>query len=578
MRLIECLALTLLSSIAFAATGNQATDQKSAELLSLSGSVLRADTRAPLPHVQVVVVGPSGTAADEQDKAGGLGALQSGTTTDGKGNFRIDNLKPGTYLLRASHAGMTMKTGTDPGMVIQLQPAHPQTITVLMLQAGAITGRIVNELGEPMQSVSVSAMRYAYSIRGRHLTPAQNTTTDDKGEYRLFGLKPGPYLVLAGGQGEAMQSGDDSGLQTETKPGNNKTINTKYAPAFYPNQTAPDQASPIVVKPGDEAQANFSLSRVPVHRISGKLIGLAQVSPKDSEHHVRYVTAMRQGMELQSSMASVKKDFSFDISAVMPGKYKLIAIDTDMTSQSVTYGSKDVVVDSSDVTGVTIALNTSKGQIHGVIRPDAEAMLDLSRLYVGFIPASEDISELSGEIGFGAGGYAKVEKDGSFKSDVMLAPNPVYAIVAAQSGGLEDWYTSKVLLNGKDVTDSGFRLADAQGAKLEIVISVKGGTLEGTAVDSERKPFSNAQIIALPSALKLRKRFDLLQKTTADVQGHFKLRGVRPGEYIVMALEDAQEQPFMEDAFLKHNVDKMRTVKVGESNDQIQLQAIPAEE
>jgi hypothetical protein len=45
-----------------------------------------------LPHVQVVVVGPSGTDADEEDKAGGLGALQSGTTTDGKGNFRIDNL------------------------------------------------------------------------------------------------------------------------------------------------------------------------------------------------------------------------------------------------------------------------------------------------------------------------------------------------------------------------------------------------------------------------------------------------------------------------------------------------------
>jgi hypothetical protein len=89
---LKCLALILLSSAVLAPTGNQAADQKNTELLSLSGSVLRADTRAPLPHVQVVVVGPSGTDADEEDKAGGLGALQSGTTTDRKGNFRIDNL------------------------------------------------------------------------------------------------------------------------------------------------------------------------------------------------------------------------------------------------------------------------------------------------------------------------------------------------------------------------------------------------------------------------------------------------------------------------------------------------------
>jgi hypothetical protein len=50
---------------------------------------------------------------------------------------------------------------------------------------------------------------------------------------------------------------------------------------------------------------------------------------------------------------------------------------------------------------------------------------------------------------------------------------------------------------------------------------------------------------------KLRKRFDLLHTTTADTQGHFKFRGVGPGEYTVFALEGSQSQPFMTDLFFK---------------------------
>ena len=86
---------------------------------------------------------------------------------------------------------------------------------------------------------------------------------------------------------------------------------------------------------------------------------------------------------------------------------------------------------------------------------------------------------------------------------------------------------------------------------MEIVISNKGATLEGNASDAQQKPFSNAEVIAIPSDPKLRKRFDLLHTTTADTQGHFKFRGVRPGEYVVFALENSQAQPFMTDLFFK---------------------------
>ena len=48
-----------------------------------------------------------------------------------------------------------------------------------------------------MQSVSVAAMHYVYTVGGRNLTEAKRATSDDKGEYRLFSLKPGSYLLMA---------------------------------------------------------------------------------------------------------------------------------------------------------------------------------------------------------------------------------------------------------------------------------------------------------------------------------------------------------------------------------------------
>ena len=81
----------------------------------------------------------------------------------------------------------------------------------------------------------------------------------------------------------------------------------------------------------------------------------------------------------------------------------------------------------------------------------------------------------------------------------------------------------------------------------------------------------------MPTRSKAAKRFDLLHTTTADTQGHFKFRGVRPGEYIVFALEDPQSQPFMTDLFFQQNSRQIQTVKLEPGTKQLQLQVISAQ-
>jgi protocatechuate 3,4-dioxygenase beta subunit len=599
MQAVHIFSFVLFSTVLLVAQADQPAG-KQAQSLSISGTVLRADTHAPLPHVQISLNGGEGdsavhfTASSEGGGESGDDVLElgasAGAMTDDRGHFTIANLKPGIYLVHASRAGLVQKNGGElgTGTIVRLQSGNSQNVTILMLAAGAITGRVLDEHGEPMQNASVQAMHYIYTLQGRHLFPVANATTDDKGGYRLFGLKPGSYFVMAAAGGDPVESLDGGPAPADSQAGKKPEM-TVYAPRFYPNASSPDRATPVAVRAGDEAAADFNLSRVAAHKISGKITGFtaqpSASSGKESERHIRYVMAMQNGVATNSSRGTLREDSSFEIPAVTPGRYKVMAIDTDM--KSINYGYSDVVVGEEDVTGVVVSMNSGKANLNGVIRPDSGTKLDLSKLYLTFPAAEPDSgSGESGEetpdldFGSGAGGVAKVASDGSFKGEVPPATGLglVYAVVGARSGGFEDWYTSKVLLNGKDVTDSGFRVADAQHGRLEIIISRKGGAVEGTATDSAQKPFPNAQILAFPSDPKQRRRIDLLQRTVADAQGHFRLRGVRPGEYVIMALEDAQEQPFTEDVFLKQNASRIQTLKVGESPVHIQLQTITAQE
>jgi hypothetical protein len=275
------------------------------------------------------------------------------------------------------------------------------------------------------------------------------------------------------------------------------------------------------------------------------------------------VIANRQGSQFPVAFKLIGKDSSFDIGPVAPGKYKVSAM--QQSSEHAISGSKDVVVSAADVTNVTIALAAGSRQINGVVRSEGDTKMDYSKLFVGLVPAgdSDGTSEPSNIIeGLQSeGGTSEVGKDGSFKVDINPSTKLYQLVLSARSTGLEDWFTSKVVAHGKDVLVSGFRITESEPRTLEVVVSDKGGTIEGTALDAEKKPFPNAEIIAVPSDPKLRKHVDLIQKTTADQQGRFKLRGVRPGEYLAMALEEAAEQPFLEDLLLTQNSAQVQTVK-----------------
>jgi uncharacterized GH25 family protein len=572
--IFSVLFLVLFSTLCL---GQQSkTDSPAGKNASITGTVVQFGAQTPLKNVQVSLIHNSvaQSGGDDDDSSS---PPELTVKTDEKGQFKFSNVAPGSYYVRASHAGMALKSHHwQDGVFITLEPGKAQTLELIMAPTAAIQGQVLNEEGEPMQNVSVMAMRYGYTTMGRHLAQATNASTDDKGQFRLFGLQPGSYLVAAGG-GEGYDGGGVAAVAGSSSATPSKQNQTVYTMTYYPNESSPEHATPIVLKPGDEAQASFTLTRVPAHNVSGTVAGLATTANDKSEVNFRMVMAMREGYPAPAGMAMVGKDSTFKIRNLPAAKYKIVLMRTSGDVNST--GSADVVVESSDVTGVVIAAESSRREVTGLVRAEGENKPDFSQLFIIFSSATDpesdlDMSGMSGFLG-GSGGFGQVKSDGSFKVSLSPSAKPYNVTLAARGKGLEEWFTSKVLVGGKDVLESGFKPGEGTAAPVEVVISNKGAAIEGTVLDKDQKPFPGADVVAFPTNPKLRRRMDMVQNATADQQGRFKLRGVRPGEYIVFAVENSQEQPFTTDAFQKTNSGKIQTVKLEAGGGQkVQLEVI----
>ena len=70
-------------------------------------------------------------------------------------------------------------------------------VVVKLMPAGIITGRVLDEEGDPVEAVSIQLLRPQYMNGKRQMTPQRGGVTNDLGEYRLSGIDPGRYLLSA---------------------------------------------------------------------------------------------------------------------------------------------------------------------------------------------------------------------------------------------------------------------------------------------------------------------------------------------------------------------------------------------
>lgn len=512
------------------------------ERCTVEGRVVKAGTGEPLSKARILL-----QKTDSRD------AFYSASSNE-SGRFAIQNVPPGRYRLGAERNGyLRMHYGqrrpNQPGAVLTLEPGQRvDNIVFNMVPFGVISGRVVDEDGEPMSRVRMAAMRLNFINGRRELAPVgSGAGTDDRGQYRIFGLAPGKYYISATPSpsfGGIPQEGGDE----------------QYVPLFYPGVTDPGQAAPLEVAAGMEINSvDFRLARMPTVRVRGRVV--TSVPDTRLERGIVVFLLPRGSSFGSGKNAVIDQEGNFEIRGVGPGSYVLTAFRADR--QRRLFARLPIEVGGSSIDGVQLTLLPGL-EVTGRVRfEEGAGKMEGLRIL---------LQSRSGSIG-GSGGTAPVKPDGSFVLQNMAADDYRFSIF----GLAEDCYLKAVRLGGMNVLDRSLDLTqgDVPGP-IEVVLSAAGGRVEGTVLQDNQQPAAGATVVLVPDSGR-RHRPDLFRSTVADDSGNFVLRGIPPGEYRLLAWEDVESGAWLDADFLRGFERSGETLSISErSRHKPQLKVIQA--
>lgn len=275
---------------------------------AISGVVTDAVTKKPLAGVTVYLGPPNRGPVDQPLRQ----------YSDSQGRFVFRDLPPSdAYFINSNksgyfdgHSGAT--TSTQLGARIAVADGQwVNDVSIVMTPASTLTGVVMDEFGDPVVGAFVRALP-EFLISGQpHLVEGPAVMTDDRGVYRLSGLRSGKYLLqvpivqesvpstmtalqMIGQTPEAASATVAAGRPLRnpdptmdvdgttqllvgryvTGPGTSGGRPTAYAPVFYPNAASPSSAAAIDLAAGEiRSGLDFQLTPKPVNRVSGHLDG-----------------------------------------------------------------------------------------------------------------------------------------------------------------------------------------------------------------------------------------------------------------------------------------------------------------
>jgi protocatechuate 3,4-dioxygenase beta subunit len=514
-----------------------------AKLCRLEGQVLHALTKEPLRKATVIL---RAQGADQKGWA---------AVTDEGGKFLLEGVAPGRFSLTAQRNGFLngaygARRQGQTGTTLQLTDGQVLSeLTILLTPQGVITGRVLDEDGEPLQFVQIQALRSQYVRNRMRWVPAASATTDDTGQYRMISVAPGRYLIQA-----SLNRGMLGPRITLVGKGATET----YTTVFHPNASEMSSALPVDVSPGAEVRGiDFRLQKTRGYRVRGRVTGVADLNDSSRPVQISLVPpgGMFRGFGFQLGAAANSRG-EFEIPVVPPGSYTLYAIRFDRDSQSV--GRVPVTVSGDHVEGVTVSL-TPGFELEGKITAEGNPPdFDPTKITVTILPAIDDVP-------LGGGGGA-ADKDGTLK---FRRISPGFYQLSTFSR-LDGYYLKAARLGNQDVTGQDFELSTP--APLELVFAPGAAVLAGSVQDAKGNPSPGAVVLAVPK----NGRMDMQKVATADQNGNFELKGLTPGEYKVFCFEDAEIGGLMDpDARLPFE-SKAVNVKLDQGGrENLQLKVIP---
>jgi hypothetical protein len=156
----------------------------------VSGIVVNDETPAQPVRRAVVVLAGNGLRPSR------------GAITDDAGRFAFSELPSGQFAITVSRASFITsvygaKRAGRPGTPINLtEGARMRDLVVKLWRGAAVAGILRDDTGAPVAGIEITAIP-ARSPGSLPTLTNNGTTTNELGEFRIFGLEPGAYIVAA---------------------------------------------------------------------------------------------------------------------------------------------------------------------------------------------------------------------------------------------------------------------------------------------------------------------------------------------------------------------------------------------
>lgn len=534
-----CLILTLAEAQTF---GAQPPEVKGSAVIR--GRVVAADTGRPLRRAQVRVSAPE---------------LPQGRTvsTNPQGVYVVRDLPAGRYDVNVTRGGFLpigygQKDSGEPSKPLVV--ADGQTLARVdfaLIRAGVISGRVTDEAGDPFADVEVWPMQTQFFRGRRKMIPITSAArTDDSGQYRIIGVPPGDYVLMA--------------TTRETwKTGGEKNEVYGYAPSFYPGAASATDARRVRIGIGQQISGvDLSMQPQRAATISGTATSSDGTPLAGTTMELTQVVAgptfSRSGM---IASAKISGDGSWVFRDVAPGEYQL-EVSTSDRNRPAERAFLPIVLAGVDLEGLSL-MTSAGGTLAGqVVTEDGGPLPGTARLRVTAQAAVPDTRVMGPGPGEDNGA---VGVDGAFVLQGVMGSS--FLRVGALPAG---WTIRSIDVNGTEHIDTP---VDVRGGRrvdgVRIVITNRFPHLTGRVVDERGAPVEGTVILFVTDSSKWNEAAGTARTARPDQSGVFRFDSVRPGEYFAIALDRVQRWQVYDPEFLEGLRDRATRLNLNERETEV---------
>ena len=389
-----------------------------------------------------------------------------------------------------------------------------------------ISGRVRYSDGEFGVGVRIQMYRTDH-IRGRSAySLAATAVANDRGEYRVYGLAPGAYLIAASYEPPVSANYREQPMRDAQ---GRELPAVGYMLTFYPSTELMSQAVPIRVSYGQElAGIDLYVRQARKLKLRGRVIdGVTGTVMHSANVTLERVDAAGTGTLPANATVNFDRDGNFEIPSVSPGSYGVFVRAAAESGSSVLTGHQLLVVGTDDVDGIDLIANpaASWGGViategSGVFAPNASPRITLE-------PRTMDAQVCTAS-------PVRSQDSGALEFACLMERDETYDVYADNLP--DDYYLSAVRVGGADVKAIGLPGNVASATPFEVVLDSRGGRVSGAVAGADDVLWGGSTVMLIPDPPQ--RRLQDYRFVSADANGRFIFHGVAPGAYILVAWLD----------------------------------------